>query len=70
MLIQRGYRIVPAHTSADVYIVNTCTVTGEADAKSRKTLRKALRLREDAVLIVTGCYASSDPERLISPSPV
>jgi threonylcarbamoyladenosine tRNA methylthiotransferase MtaB len=60
----RGYVIVPPHKPADVYIVNTCTVTGEADAKSRKTLRRALRAREDATVIVTGCYASLEPAQL------
>jgi len=63
-LSARGYVIVPPHAPADVYIVNTCTVTGEADAKSRKTLRKALRARADAVIIVTGCYATLEPDRL------
>jgi threonylcarbamoyladenosine tRNA methylthiotransferase MtaB len=63
-LIARGYVIVPPHEAADVYIVNTCTVTGEADAKSRKTLRRALRIREDATVIVTGCYASLEPQQL------
>ena len=56
-----GYTIVPAGQAADVYIVNTCTVTGGADAKSRKTLRRALKLNEQAILIVTGCYASLAP---------
>lgn len=63
-LIDRGYVIVPANQPADVYIVNTCTVTAGADAKSRKMLRRALRINEDARLIVTGCYASRTPEQL------
>lgn len=63
-LIAHGYTIVPAHQPADVYIVNTCTVTVEADAKSRKTLRRALRINDEAKLIVTGCYASLAPEKI------
>jgi len=63
-LIARGYVIVPPDQPADVYIVNTCTVTGGADAKSRKMLRRALRLNSTAKLIVTGCYASLEPETI------
>lgn len=63
-LITRGYVIVPPGHAADVYIVNTCTVTGEAGAKSRKLLRRALRIGTGATLIVTGCYASLEPEQL------
>ena len=63
-LIARGYTIVPAHARADIYIVNTCTVTREADAKSRKTLRRTLKINDDALLVVTGCYASLEPEEL------
>ena len=62
-LIARGYVVVPEHETADVYIVNTCTVTCQADAKSRKMLRKALR-QSGAVVIVTGCAASLDPTQL------
>ncbi|MHB9130498.1 MAG: tRNA (N(6)-L-threonylcarbamoyladenosine(37)-C(2))-methylthiotransferase MtaB [Armatimonadota bacterium] len=63
-LNSRGYVVVPPDQPADIYIVNTCTVTREADTKSRKTLRKALRINDDAVLVATGCYASLEPEQL------
>jgi threonylcarbamoyladenosine tRNA methylthiotransferase MtaB len=63
-LIARGYVIVPPSARADIYIVNTCTVTGEADAKSRKMLRRVLRAGDDAVVIVTGCYAALEPGQL------
>lgn len=63
-LIARGYAIVPPGQAADVYIVNTCTVTGEADAKSRKMLRRTLKLNDQATLIVTGCYAALEPAKL------
>lgn len=59
-----GYSIVPEGGCADVYIVNTCTVTGGADAKSRKICRRTLKLNPDATLIITGCYASLEPEKL------
>ncbi|MHB9105732.1 MAG: tRNA (N(6)-L-threonylcarbamoyladenosine(37)-C(2))-methylthiotransferase MtaB [Armatimonadota bacterium] len=63
-LISRGYVIVPPGEMADVYIVNTCTVTNEAEVKSRKTLRRALRINQEALLIVTGCYATLESEEL------
>ncbi|MHB9022801.1 MAG: tRNA (N(6)-L-threonylcarbamoyladenosine(37)-C(2))-methylthiotransferase MtaB [Armatimonadota bacterium] len=63
-LIARGYVIVPPDHAADIYIVNTCTVTGEADAKSRKLLRRAIRAGANATVIVTGCAASLRPEQL------
>ena len=65
-LVARGYVIVPPGEAADVYIVNTCTVTREAEAKSRKTLRKALRINPDATLIVTGCYATLEARTLVT----
>ena len=61
-LIARGYVIVPAHGPADVYIINTCTVTGEADAKSRKLVRRAAREAGRPILIVTGCSVSLTAE--------
>jgi threonylcarbamoyladenosine tRNA methylthiotransferase MtaB len=60
----RGYQIVAPHQPADVYIVHTCTVTREAEGKSRKTLRRALRCNSAALLIVTGCYATLASEEL------
>jgi len=63
-LIERGYVIVPPDEPADVYIVNTCTVTHEAEVKSRKTLRRMLRINNDALLIVTGCYATLEQGEL------
>ncbi|HEY3375991.1 MAG TPA: tRNA (N(6)-L-threonylcarbamoyladenosine(37)-C(2))-methylthiotransferase MtaB [Armatimonadota bacterium] len=65
-LAARGYQIVAPHASADVYVINTCTVTGDADAKSRKALRRAQRLNPLAKLIVTGCSAAFAPEKLLA----
>ena len=59
-----GYQIVRAHEPADVYIVNTCTVTGGAEAKSRKTWRHVRKLNPQARIILTGCYAALAPEQL------
>jgi threonylcarbamoyladenosine tRNA methylthiotransferase MtaB len=61
----RGFHIVPFDDPAEVYVVNTCTVTGLADAESRKIIRRALRRKpEDGLVVVTGCYAQRDPEAL------
>jgi len=63
-LTARGYVVVPPGQAADIYIVNTCTVTHEAEVKSRKLLRKALRINAGALLVVTGCYATLAQETL------
>ncbi len=52
-----GYRTVPFSAPADVYIINTCTVTHLGDRKSRQIIRRARRINADAVIVVTGCYA-------------
>ena len=49
---------------ADAYIINTCTVTAESDAKSRKYIRRALRLNPNAVVAVMGCYSQRSPEQV------
>ncbi len=54
----RGYRIVPFEQAADVYVVNTCTVTQVADQKSRKEIRAAARRNPAALVAATGCYVS------------
>ena len=61
----QGYRVVPFGQSADVTVVNTCTVTGEGDAQSRQMLRKAHRVSPDGSVVAVGCYAQTDPDRLI-----
>ncbi len=56
------YRIVPFDATADVYVVNTCTITAEADADSRRLVRQAIRRNPSAVVAVTGCYAQAAPD--------
>jgi len=60
----KGFQIVDFNQSADVYIINTCTVTQEADRKSKQMIRKAIRQNGKSKIIVTGCYAQSDYEDL------
>ncbi len=52
-----GHQIMPFDAICDVYVINTCTVTAESDAKSRKYIRRAIRKNPDAVVIVMGCYS-------------
>lgn len=61
-LQENGYRIVPFDDMADVYIVNTCTVTNIADRKSRQMLHRAKQLNPRAVVVAAGCYVQTDGE--------
>ena len=56
-----GFETVPYPGPADVLVVNSCTVTGTADAKSRSAVRRAIRRNTNAVVIATGCSAELDP---------
>ena len=56
---EAGFRIVPPDTTADVYVVNTCSVTHIADRKSRQWLRRGARANPNALVVATGCYAES-----------
>ncbi len=59
LLKDAGYEIVPFGESADVYVINTCTVTNVADRKSRQMLNKAKKMNPDAVVVALGCYVQS-----------
>ncbi|MFC1947386.1 tRNA (N(6)-L-threonylcarbamoyladenosine(37)-C(2))-methylthiotransferase MtaB [Chloroflexota bacterium] len=61
---EEGHTIVTSKDNADIYILNTCTVTHTADAKSRQLLRKIRRRNPDVILVATGCYAQRAPETL------
>ena len=61
---QRGYEVVDFAPGADVYLINTCTVTSRSEAKSRQVLRRALRENPGAIVAVTGCYAQVAPAEL------
>ncbi len=64
MLTEAGYEIVPFSEPADVYVVNTCTVTNTADQKSRQMLHRAHALNPEAVVVAAGCYAQVATERI------
>lgn len=61
-LQQNGYHIVPFDQKADIYIVNTCTVTNIADRKSRQMLHRAKKQNPDAVVVAVGCYVQSSAQ--------
>ncbi|MGN1146698.1 MAG: tRNA (N(6)-L-threonylcarbamoyladenosine(37)-C(2))-methylthiotransferase MtaB [Acetatifactor sp.] len=59
MLIEKGYQIVPFDEMADIYIVNTCTVTNIADRKSRQMLHRAKQKNPNAIVVAVGCYVQT-----------
>ena len=64
LLENAGYETVPFEEGADVYVINTFTVTNIADRKSRQMLHKAKKMNPDAIVVATGCYAQADTEKL------
>ena len=64
LLENAGYETVPFEEGADVYVINTCTVTNIADRKSRQMLHKAKKMNPDAIVVAPGCYAQADTEKL------
>lgn len=70
LLEKNGYKIVPFDKGADIYIINTCTVTNMADRKSRQMLHKAKKMNPEALIVAAGCYvqAASDQEQEIDSS--
>ncbi|AIM15655.1 MULTISPECIES: tRNA (N(6)-L-threonylcarbamoyladenosine(37)-C(2))-methylthiotransferase MtaB [Neobacillus] len=63
---QEGYERVEFESIADVYVINTCTVTNTGDKKSRQVIRRAVRKNPDAVICVTGCYAQTSPAEIMA----
>lgn len=61
-----GFEIVPFDSKADVYVINTCTVTNIADRKSRQILHKARKENPKALVVAVGCYVETDPARVES----
>lgn len=62
--ISNGYDIVEDTEAADVYVINTCTVTNVGDKKSRQFIRKVKRINPDAIIAVVGCYSQTAPEEV------
>ena len=64
LLKDNNYTIVDFDEVADIYIINTCSVTNESDKKSRKMINRAKRNNKDAIIIVMGCYSQVSPEEI------
>ena len=64
-LEQNGYGMVPFSEIADIYVINSCTVTAKTDAESRRLIRRATRMNPEARVVVTGCYAQMNAEELL-----
>lgn len=64
ILEKNGYEIVPFHDKADVYVINTCTVTNMADRKSRQMIHRARKKNPDAVIVAAGCYVQAQGDNL------
>lgn len=64
-LIKKGYEEVNFEDKADIYIVNSCTVTSVADRKTRNMLRRAKKINPNGAVIVTGCYAQTNSKELL-----
>lgn len=62
MLEKNGYEIVPFKEGADIYVINTCTVTNMADRKSRQMLHRAKKMNPDAIVVAAGCYVQAKEE--------
>lgn len=58
-----GYEIVPFEPGADIYVINTCSVTNIADRKSRQMLHKAKKMNPDAIVVAAGCYVQADTKK-------
>ena len=63
---EEGYERTEFDHQADVYVINTCTVTNTGDKKSRQVIRRAVRQNPDAVICVTGCYAQTSPAEIMA----
>lgn len=64
LFAERGYEVVGIDEPADVYVINTCTVTNFGDKKSRQLIRKVKRQNPDAIVAAIGCYAQTQPEKI------
>ena len=64
-LQEKGYNVVPFDGKADIYIINTCTVTNIADRKSRQMLHRAKKRNPNAIVVAVGCYVQTGREEAL-----
>lgn len=65
LFLNSGYEICNFDNFADIYVINTCTVTSMSDRKSRQIIRRAKKQNSDAIVIVTGCYSQTNPQSVL-----
>ena len=65
LLAKDGFSLVDSKETADIYIINTCTVTSKSDYNSRLAVKKSLGINENALVVFTGCYAQTQPEEVL-----
>ena len=61
IMLKDGFSLVQEDDSADIYIINTCTVTAVSDSKNRKIIRRLRRNNENSIIVVTGCMSQAFP---------
>lgn len=64
-LMEDGFEVVPESHEADLYVINTCTVTERSDYKSRQSIKKAYSRNKDAAIVATGCYSQMNPKEIV-----
>jgi threonylcarbamoyladenosine tRNA methylthiotransferase MtaB len=64
LMEEKGFETVPFESAADLFVINTCSVTDNADKKCRYYVRQALRQNPDAYIVVVGCYAQLKPKEI------
>lgn len=65
LFLNSGYELVDYDSFADIYVINTCTVTGMSDRKSRQIIRRAKKMNPDSFVIVAGCYSQVSPDEVL-----
>ncbi len=66
LFVKAGYEVASFDEPADVYVINTCTVTAQGDRKSRQMVRRAKRINPESLVVVAGCYAQTAPEEVMA----
>ena len=61
-MVKCGFELVSPNEKADIYVINSCTVTAESDRKTRQTVRRFKRKNPDSIVILTGCMPQAFPE--------
>ncbi|QPJ60501.1 MAG: tRNA (N(6)-L-threonylcarbamoyladenosine(37)-C(2))-methylthiotransferase MtaB [Candidatus Nitronauta litoralis] len=64
VLEQEGFTVINPDEKADIYVINSCTVTAKSDATSRQAIKKSLAINENAMVVFTGCYSQNQPEEV------